>query len=122
MKRRRVRARYLQGEAGEQKGSGAQTDRVFSPFSVLSCVSAVAAGGLAAASIGFSVLSAGNVPEFYAGLGLCGMPVSIFGLWLGIKGKYDRDEKRQLAGLTGCVANASLFIVLAAIYGAGLFW
>ena len=120
MKYRKVRARYLQEETGEYTGSGAQTDRAFSPFSLLSCVTAVGAGALAAAGIVPSILTAGVVLEGYAGLGLCGMPVAIFGLWLGIKGKYDRDEKRQTAGLIGCVANASVFIVLASIYGVGL--
>ena len=121
MKRRKVRARYLQEETGEYTGSGAQTDRAFSPFSLFSCVTAVAAVALAAAGIVPSVLTGGAVPERCAGLGLCGMPTAIFGLWLGIKGKYDREEKRQTAGLAGCVANAAVFIVLAAKYGVGLF-
>lgn len=121
MRRRKVRAKYLHEEAGEYTGSGAQTDRAFSPFSFFSCVMAAAAGGLAAAGIVPSILTGGAVPESYAGLGLCGMPAAICGLWLGIKGKYDRDEKRQTAGLVGCVANAVVFIVLASIYGAGLF-
>ena len=121
MRRRKVRTRYLQEEAGEYTGGGAQTDRAFSPFSHFSCVTAVAAAVLAAAGIVPSVLTGGAVPERYAGVGLCGMPAAIFGLWLCIKGKYDREEKRQTAGLVGCVANAVVFIVLAAIYGVGLF-
>lgn len=121
MKRRKVRARYLQEENGEYTGSGAQTDRAFSPFSFFSCITAAAAAILAAAGIVPSILTAGAVPETDAALGLCGMPVAIFGLWLGIRGKYDREEKRQTAGLVGCVANAVVFIVLASIYGVGLF-
>ena len=74
MRRRKVRARYLQEEAGEYTGSGAQTDRAFSPFSHFSCVTAVAAAVLAAAGIVPSVLTGGAVPERYAGVGLCGMP------------------------------------------------
>ena len=121
MKRRKVRAKYTQEHAGEHTGSGAQTDRAFSPFSLLSCVTAVGAGALAAAGIVPSILTGGAVPESYAVLGLCGMPAAIFGLGLGIKGKYDREEKRQTAGLIGCVANAAVFIVLASLYGVGLF-
>jgi len=121
MKRRRVKVKYTQEHGGEHTGSGVQKDRAFSPFSLLSCVTAVGAGILAAAGIVPSILTAGSVPENYAVLGLCGMPTAIFGLWLGIKGKYDRVEKRQTAGLVGCVANAAVYIVLASIYGAGLF-
>lgn len=120
MKHRKAKARYLQEEAGEYTGNGVQTERAFSPFSLLSCMTAAGAGALAAMGIVPSILTAGAVSENYAALGLCGMPAAIFGLWLGIKGKYDRDEKRQTAGLIGCVANASVFIVLASIYGAGL--
>lgn len=122
MKHRKVRAGYLQEEPGEHTGSGAQTDRAFSPFSLLSCATAVGAGALAAAGIVPSIFTAGAVPENDALLGLCGMPAAILGLWLGIKGKYDREEKRQMAGLVGCVANATVFIVLASIYGVGLFF
>lgn len=121
MRYRKVRATYPREETGEYTGSGARTDRAFSPFSFCSCVTAAAAGGLAAAGIVPSILTGGAVPESYAALGLWGMPVAIFGLWLGIKGKYDREEKRQMAGLAGCVANATVFIVLASIYGIGLF-
>ena len=70
MKRRRVKVKYTQEHGGEHTGSGVQKDRAFSPFSLLSCVTAVGAGILAAVGIVPSILTAGSVPENYAVLGL----------------------------------------------------
>lgn len=118
----RIVIEQMPDENGEHTGSGAWTARISSPCSIISCVLALAAGALAGFSIAQSAFTAGAVSQLYAGMGLCGMPVSILGLWLGVKGRYDRQEKRQLTGLIGCVANGTVFILLAGIYGVGLFW
>ena len=122
---RRKRRAYRQNqiiENGENGGRGAWTERISSPFSIGSCGAACLAGVLAGISMIQAIVSAGNVSIPYAGLGLLGMPVAILGLWMGIRGKYDLEEKRQLTGMIGCVANGTLFIILAGLYGAGLFW
>ena len=121
---RKKRGTYGQSpitENSENGGRGAWTERISSPYSIGSCLAAGLAAVMAGVSMIQAIVSAGAVPVLYAGVGLLGMPVSILGMWMGIRGRYDLEEKRQLTGLAGCVANGTLFVILAGLYGAGLF-
>jgi len=81
---------------------------------------AVLAGGLLGLCGYMAVSSAGAISVLDALIGLIAVPLTIFGLWLGLTGKNEKEEKRQRIGTVGCVANALLFLVLICIYGVGL--